>query len=103
MQGTATYDFVVLVTQLLAHELAAPVLARGPVLGLDSGDYERHFGGCELGEASSCDGLQLVGMWCTRAGLCLLGGELKWLLLLRWKGWSRLLCKLCRRCGKGAG
>lgn len=38
-----------LLAELLAHELAAPVLFGGSVLGLDAGNYERHsewFGGC---------------------------------------------------------
>jgi hypothetical protein len=32
-----------LVTELLAHKLAHPVIARVSVLGLQTGDYERHF------------------------------------------------------------
>jgi len=37
-----TYDFIVLVAELLAHELAHPVVLRVAVLGLQTGDYERH-------------------------------------------------------------
>jgi hypothetical protein len=37
-----THHLVVLISKLLAHELAHPVLTVVSVLGLQTGDYERH-------------------------------------------------------------
>lgn len=38
-----THDLIMLITELLAHELAHPVLLRGAaVLGHQTGNYERH-------------------------------------------------------------
>lgn len=47
-----TYQLIVLVTQLLAHELAHPVISLASVLGLQTGNYERHVDSCGVGEVS---------------------------------------------------
>lgn len=38
-----TNHFIMLLANLLAHELGHPLLLGVSVLGLDTGDYERHF------------------------------------------------------------
>jgi hypothetical protein len=38
----ATYHLIMLIPELLAHELAHPIVTRVSVLGLQTGDYERH-------------------------------------------------------------
>jgi hypothetical protein len=41
-----TYNFIMLLANLLAHELAHPVIITA-VLGLQTGNYERHVEGTE--------------------------------------------------------
>lgn len=38
-----THHLIMLITELLAHQLAHPVVAAVSILGLQTGDYERHF------------------------------------------------------------
>jgi hypothetical protein len=42
MRQKATHHLVMLVSKLLAHELAHPIVTRVSVFGLQTGDYERH-------------------------------------------------------------
>ena len=51
-EEAGTYGLVVRVAQLLAHELAHPVVAGVSVLGLQTGDYERHLEYAVGGEVS---------------------------------------------------
>lgn len=44
-----TYDFIMLLADLLASQLAQPVIAGGAVGRLQTGDYERHFRGSAEG------------------------------------------------------
>jgi len=47
IERDSTHYFIVLLAELLAHELAHPVIARGAaVLGHETGNYERHVDGC---------------------------------------------------------
>lgn len=48
----STYGLVVRVAERLAHQLGGPVFALA-VLGLNTGDYERHVCGVCCGEAAA--------------------------------------------------
>jgi hypothetical protein len=41
-----THHLIMLISKFLAHELAHPVLTSTSVLGLQTGDYERHVVWC---------------------------------------------------------
>ena len=49
----ATYSLVVRIAERLAHQLGGPVFALA-VLGLQTGDYERHVGGGCMGKGTGC-------------------------------------------------
>ena len=51
----STYGLVVRVAERLAHQLGGPIFALA-VLGLNTGDYERHVCGLCCGEAAALKG-----------------------------------------------